>query len=119
MVRPQPGSYVPAPVFTGGIIRIFIHFSQSFDSEVTQVLEECVFKISLRPFFPNTLPPVSLRSARWLSKDRLLLEWEGPEAGNSVEPHFYRLLIPGGTGGIHNGRGSYLKEDLFLYLEAE
>ena len=110
---PSPGRLFQIPVSAGGIARCIINFSLSFD---TGVHEETAFKISLRPFFPGTLPPVSLRSARWLSPDRLLMEWEGPEAGESSEANFYKLLIPNTT---HNGRGSYLKEDFFLYLEAK
>ena len=113
---PRAGSIMQAQVVSGGIIRLVINFSLSFDSTVQ---EESVFKISLRPFFPATLPPLSLRSALWLASDKLFLEWEGPEGGSPNEPHYYRLLIPGGFGSLHNGRGSYLKEDLFLFLEAK
>ena len=116
---PEPGGLFSVPVNTGGIIQFVIYFSLPFDSVNPAVREECVFRISLRPFFPGILPPVSLRTARWISSDRLLLEWEGLEGGLSGEPHYYRLLIPGGSGGVHNGHGSYLKDDFILYLEAE
>lgn len=113
IISPVAGSLVSAPVITGGIIRCFINFSLPFDPTVR---EESAFKISLKPFFPLTLPPVSLRSARWVSSDRLFLEWEGPAGGENSETHFYRLLVPLT---VNNGRGSYLKEDFFIYLEAE
>ena len=116
---PQPGSLFPAKVYTGGIIRYLIHFSLPFDPANQANREECAFRISLKPFFPGILSPVSLRSAQWLSSDRLLMEWEGAEAGAPGEEHFYVLSIPGASKGIHNGRGSYLKEDFYLYLEAE
>lgn len=116
---PESGGVFSAKVAPGGIIRYIIHFSLLFDTEKPAVLEESVFRISLRPFFPATLPPVSLRFVQWISSDKLLMEWEGPEAGIPGEAHFYRLVIPGGSGGLHNGRGSYLKEDFVLFLEAE
>ena len=120
MSAPGSGNSFSIPVNTGGIIQFIIGFSLSFDAAPI-VREECVFRISLRPLFPVTLPPVSLRTARWISSDKLLMEWEGPEPGLPAagEPHFYRLFIPGGPGGVFNGLGSYLKEDFILYLEAE
>ena len=119
LTAPESGSLFPVSVDTGGIIRIIIHFSLPFNSVTTAVQEECVFRISLRPFFPGTLPPVSLRSAQWWFPDRLILEWEGPERGTPGESHFYKLLVPGGSGGVHNGRGSFLEKDFILYLEAK
>jgi len=115
---PEPGALFPVPVNAGGIIQFVIHFSLPFDSADPALREKCVFGISLRPFFPGTLPPVSLRAAQWLSSDMLLMQWEGPEGGSPGEPHYYKLLIPGGAGSAHNGSGSYLKEDFVLYLEA-
>ena len=110
---PESGSLVPVKVIAGGIARCIINFSHSFEESVR---EESAFRISLHPFFPATLPPLSLRWARWISPDRLLLEWEGPEGGKDGEAHYYNLLVPAG---LHNGKGSYLKEDFVLYLEAE
>ena len=109
----ETGSLVPVKVAAGGIVRCAVHFSFSFDPAAQ---EETAFKISLRPFFPLTLPPVSMRAARWITTDRIILEWEGPAEGSVDEAHYYKLCIPGGT---HNGRGSYLKDDFILYLEAE
>jgi hypothetical protein len=116
---PESGGSFSVSVNTGGIIQFVIDFSLLFDPNDTALRQECVFRISLRSFFPATLPPVSLRTARWISADKLLMEWEGLEAGRAGEPHFYRLIIPGGSGGVHNGRGSYLREDFVLHLEAE
>ena len=122
---PGSGSLFRVSVNAGGIIQFVIHFSLLFDPANPMVREECAFRISLRPHFPATLPPVSLRTARWVSSDKLLMEWEGlvpsadPGIVNPGEAHYYKLLIPGGSGGVHNGRGSYLKEDFVLFLEAE
>jgi hypothetical protein len=43
--------------------------------------------------------------------------WEGLTPG-SEEPHFYKLTIPGGKGGITMTDGTYMKEDFIVYLEA-
>ena len=75
--------------------------------------------ISLNPYFPGTLDSTALRSITWLHSDDLLtMEWERLKAGSADEAHFYRLLIPGGKGGINNGGGMYFKEAQVLYLEA-
>ena len=115
---PMPGDTFSVPVDFNGIMRCIINFSLKFDSENSAARQDCVYRISLLPFFPKTLAPVSLRSARWITPTRLLLEWEGPEKGTPGESHYYKLLIPGGASGAHNGLGSYFKEDFILYLEA-
>jgi len=112
---PLSGSVIPITVNTGGIIQCYIRFSLPFE---TSVQIESAMKISLRPFFPGSLPPVSLRTARWINKDILCLEWEGPEPGYGEVSHYYRLVIPGGNSGVQNGRGSFLKNEFFLILEA-
>ena len=117
--EPKPGIVFPVQVNAGGTIRLFFHFSPLFDTLNPSVREECAFKISLRPFFPAVLPPLSLRTALWLTAEKLLMEWDGSEGGLPGENHFYKLIIPGGPAGIQNGKGSYLKEDLALYLEAK
>jgi hypothetical protein len=98
----------------GGVLRFTLRFSLSF---TTEAKKETAFRISLDPFFPGILLPVNLRFAEWLSDDRLRMEWEGLEAGVD-EAHYYRLVIPGGKGGIDNGQGIYLAEDGMLYVEA-
>jgi len=76
-------------------------------------------KIMITPFFPRTLPPVALQNVNWLSDDRMFMCWEGLTAGSQQTPHYYKLTIPGGKGGINNGMGMYMKEDLVIYLEAQ
>jgi hypothetical protein len=113
---PASGAIFSTPVNSEGIVRCYIRFSFSVDPAVR---EEIAFKISLRPFFPKTLPPVSLSSAMWFSSDILVLEWDGLEGGSSGKPNYYKLFIPGGQGGARNGAGAYLKEDFYLYMEVE
>jgi hypothetical protein len=56
----------------------------------------------------------------------VVLQWEGIEQstgasdlGEAGEKHYYRLVLPGGRSGISDGKGSYLKEDMFIFLEIE
>jgi hypothetical protein len=105
---------VPLDIAGGNVLRFTLRFSLPFD---TKTKRDAVFRISLEPFFPGNLMPVSLRFAEWLSDDMLRMEWEGLEAA-SGEAHYYRLTIPGGKGGITSGEGMYLAKDITLYLEA-
>ena len=118
-ILPASGGLFQVPVDAFGRMGLFIRLNPAFDAENASVCEESAFKISLRSFFPGSLPPVSLRTAKWLNQDWLFMEWEGLNGGEPGALHYYRLLIPGGAGGIQNGRGSYLKEDFILYLEAK
>ena len=115
---PESNSVISVPVGVSRRIGLFIHFSLMFDSDNKALLEENAFKITLRPFFPGDIPPVSLRTARWICSDQLFMEWEGPTEGEPGKAHYYRLTIPGTAGGIKTGKGSYLKENLNFYLEA-
>ena len=101
------------------IIHAIIHFSLPFDSLSHNARQDAAFRISLRPFFPETLTSLNLRSAKWISSDSIMMEWEGAEAGKEDGKHYYKLVVPGTSNGVHNGLGSYLKEDFILYLEAE
>ena len=91
-----------------------LRFSLPFTNEEKQ---NAALKISLSPFFPRTIAPVALKNVYWISDDRLRMVWEGPEAGNDNEPHYYQLTIPGGKSGISNGEGVYMKEDITILLE--
>jgi hypothetical protein len=115
----KSGDLHQVKVTTDGILRYTIHFSLPFDTQNQTARQDCVFRTSLRPFFPETLSSVSLSSASWISSDRLRMEWKGAEGGKPGERHYYRLIVSGGSNGVHNGLGSYLKEDFILYLEAE
>jgi hypothetical protein len=98
-----------------GLVRFNIHFSLPFTEEAKQ---KTVLGISLTPFFPLNLDPIALRFVTWHSDDRLTMEWERFTIGTSEEPHYYKLIIPGGRGGIDNGGGMYLQQEIFLYMEA-
>jgi hypothetical protein len=106
---------VPILVSEGGVLDLIIRFSLPFKTEAKL---DTALRISLDTFFPGKLPPVALRSARWISEDELRMVWEGLERGSADEAHYYRLTIPGGRNGIGNGWGAFLKENNYLYLEA-
>jgi hypothetical protein len=112
------GSAFAVPVNTAadGLLCFTIHFSLPVTT--IEAKQTAALKITLAPFFPVTLAPVALRSVTWLSEDRLRMEWERLEPGTANEDHYYRLLIPGGRGGIDTGDGMRFREDQYLYLEA-
>jgi hypothetical protein len=113
---PAGGASFPVAVDIpgGGVLRFTLAFSLPFTPEQRG---ETPFRISLDPFFPGTLPPVSLRFVRWFSSDRIRMEWEGLESGTEEEPHYYRLHLPGGRSGISGAYGSYLEDDFYFYFK--
>jgi len=92
-----------------------IRFSLPFSSEEKQ---NTALKILLYPFFPGNLMPVALQNIIWLSDDLLYMTWEGLEASD-IKSNFYKLMIPGGKGGIKNEEGIFMKSDCYIYLEAK
>jgi len=92
-----------------------IQFSLPFSAEEKQ---NTLPKLTLNPFFPRSIPPVALQYANWINNDCLYMCWTGLSAGNDETPHYYKLTIPGGRGGIKSGMGIYMKEDITIYLEA-
>ena len=116
----QNGIYLTKVIMPEGIVTLTLRFSKLINSQADTVLA-----LRLETFFPGTLKPISFRSARWWSGDTVVLQWEGIEpsqaslGGTSGEKHYYRLVLPGGRSGISDGKGSYLKEDMFFYLEIE
>ena len=114
-IQSMLGNVIPVFVDTAtGELNFYLRFSLMFEPEEKLITPQ---KISLTPFFPRTLAPAAIQFVSWASNDRLLMRWVGltPSSG---EPHYYRLVIPGGRGGISSGAGFFMKEDLILYLEA-
>jgi hypothetical protein len=119
---PDPDNNSVCPAFVvmpGGAITLSLRFSHLFTSRARA---DAVLALRLEPYFPGILPQPALRSARWWSDDTLILDWEGAVPGYAGEGggqrHYYRLVLPGGRGGINDGRGSYLKEEYYFILEA-
>ncbi|MCL2196191.1 MAG: hypothetical protein FWB77_01105 [Treponema sp.] len=90
-----------------------INFSLMFGDEEKQKTPQ---RITLSAFFPKSLKPAALQYVGWISNDRLCMQWEGLTPPDDV-PHYYKLVIPGGKGGISSNMGVYMKEDFILYLE--
>jgi hypothetical protein len=109
----ENGIYPARTILPEGIVTVTVRFSHAL---TLQAQADAVLALSMEPYFPRTLRPISLRSARWWSEDTLIIQWEGIEAGSGTEEHYYRLRLPGGRGAIGDGKGSYLKEDLFFFL---
>jgi hypothetical protein len=110
------GSYPAETILPEGIVTVALQFSHILDGPAQAA---AVVSIRLEPYFPGTLKPVSLRSVRWWSADTLIIQWEGIEQSLPSERHYYRLVLPGGRSGISDGRGSYLKDDLYFFIEGE
>jgi len=115
--RPEHNGTYPALVADPeGIITIALRFSHIMEISAQA---DTVLSLRLEPYFPGTLRPIALRSAQWGSSDTVILKWENITKSTAGEKHFYRLALPGGRGGISDGKGSYLKEDLHFYFAAE
>ena len=97
-----------------GQIFLSIHFSLMFGTEEKQNTPQ---RITLSPFFPKSLRPIALQSVVWISDNRLFMQWEGLTPSDEF-PHYYKLVIPGGKGGISPSAGIFMKEDFILFLEA-
>ncbi|MDR2211187.1 MAG: hypothetical protein LBO65_06985 [Spirochaetaceae bacterium] len=109
----QNGTYPAKTIIPEGIVTVTLRFSQALSP---QAQAGAVLALYMEPYFPGTLRPVSLRSARWWSADTLIIQWEGIENGSETEEHYYRLTLPGGRGAVGDGRGSYLKEDAVFFF---
>jgi hypothetical protein len=109
---------VPVDISGGGLsgtLGFILYFSLSFTAEAKV---DAAFRVFLDAYFPDSLDSVpALALAKWLSDDRLLMEWDGLKPGVPGRPHYYKLSLPGGRNGISTG-GSYFKEDRFLFFEA-
>jgi hypothetical protein len=111
----RSGSVYKAPlIMPDGILRVSIRFSHDFSARAKA---DTVLALRLEPYFPGILSQPAFRSAYWMA-DTLFLEWEGARPGVYEQAHYYSLVLPGGRGGITDGGGSYLREDINFILEA-
>jgi len=99
-----------------GVCTLTLEFSAPFDAAGKTATGE---RISLATFFPSWLPSPALRDVCWLSDDTVALTWEGLRANEAGTINYYRLLIPGGQGGIHSGKDLFLQDDCSLYMEVQ
>ncbi|MDR0557882.1 MAG: Ig-like domain-containing protein [Treponema sp.] len=99
-----------------GSLFVSLRFSLSFTEEARL---ETAFRISFAGFFPDTLPPVHLKSVNWIGEDILSFEWDGLKAGSDEEEHYYKLTLPATKTGVNTGKGSYLQEELSFYFKVK
>lgn len=98
-----------------GLVPAAVRFSAPFDPASKAAAAELV---ELSAFFPPGLAAPSLRWACWDSDDTLSLAWEGLASGSEDAPHYYKIIIRGGLGGVRSADGSYLRSDATIYLRA-
>jgi hypothetical protein len=114
------GVYTITPQAPEGKLFINLEFSLPFSAEAKIALLK---QVSLAPYFPGSLAPVTLQSATWSSDSTIHLVWVGLEGGSGDMPHYYRLSLAGGRSGITtsaaDGMGYWLKESNTLMLEAQ
>jgi hypothetical protein len=103
------------PVSGTGELNFSIRFSLNFSLEEKLNAAQ---KITLDRFFPGTATPAALQFASWEFDDCIRMRWEGLSSGTAEIPHYYKLVIPGGRGGISSGTGIYMKENFVIFLEA-
>lgn len=112
----QNGVYPVSVSEPDGKIMVSLRFSSGMDTEAKAM---AALNLRLEPYFPDTLRPIALRSAMWTSDDTVIFQWEGISKSTALEKHYYKMTLPGGRGGVSDGKGSYLKEDTYLFLLAE
>jgi hypothetical protein len=100
---------------TTGSFSFSINFSQIFDIEEKLSTPQ---RINITPLFPGTLAPVALQYVNWFSDNRLYMRWENLSSGSNGISNYYKLVIPGGRGGISSTTGVFMKEDIVIYMEA-
>lgn len=99
-----------------GVLVLTLGFSVPFGSAEKTAATE---RISLTAFFPGLLPAPRLRDAFWLSDDTVSMSWEGLRRSDLSSIKYYRLVIPGGQGGITASSGLWMAEDASILLEAK
>lgn len=98
-----------------GVVSASVRFSAPFDPASKAAAAE---RVELSAFFPPTLASPALRWACWDSDDTLSLAWEGLSNGTDDIPHYYKIIIRGGLGGIRSSSGSYMSSDASMFFRA-
>ncbi len=97
-----------------GLLSLTFRFSDAFSPPARIAATE---RIALSAFFPGTLASPRLRDVAWVSDDTLVMSWEGLRPSTGSGANYYRLLIPGGQGGVT--ATTCLREDYVIFLEAK
>ncbi|GMO25514.1 MAG: hypothetical protein Ta2B_05120 [Termitinemataceae bacterium] len=110
-----------SPIFVSTVEKTLLCLIE-FSMPIVDIQKQIGFvnDIRMEIFFPDTLHPVALTRAEWVlggTNNTLLLEFHGIEkaAGTS----YYKLYFPGGSTGLSNGKGSFLKDSVSVYLDVQ
>lgn len=98
-----------------GVVSASVRFSAPFDPASKAAAAE---RVELSAFFPPTLASPALRWACWDTDDTLSLAWEGLSNGSYEIPHYYKIIIRGGLGGVRSSSGSYMSSDAAAFFRA-
>ncbi len=110
---PDPVAVTLAP---GEELRLRIEFSEAFDPDS---MSSVPFLVSCENFFPASLLQPALRQAAWPNSSILELVFVGLATATAPAQCYYRLTLPGGSGGIGNASGSYLEDSVWvLFVES-
>ncbi|HOV63428.1 MAG TPA: Ig-like domain-containing protein [Spirochaetia bacterium] len=107
----------PVPISVGESPHVYsfiLNFSSSFTHDAEKLkATQC---IELTPLFPAGASFPSLRGTSWPTDRILLLTYENLRKPETGEESYYLLQFHGGPAGISTSEGSYLKEDIGLFL---
>ena len=106
----------PVSIDVTGILHLVIRFAEAFSVESGAKL---VSAVTLDGFFPGSAADPSLVSAVWTGGMTLSLVYAGLEKGTPDAGNYYKLTLPGGDVSSDNGSGSFLKEDVWLYISTK
>jgi hypothetical protein len=104
---------VAVTVAPGGELKFTIEFSADFDPES---MASVPFLIACENYFPDSFVQPELRQAAWPNPNTLEVIFTGLATAVPPAHCYYRLTLPGGLNGIANADGSYLKENVWVFL---
>jgi hypothetical protein len=115
------------PVENGGEVEVVLgSVEANFDIKITFNQDflsanqtDCISQIKLAKMFPADAPVPVLTYADCTEARLFNQIWSKlTDEKKHDHPHYYKCVIPGGQNGITNGKGAYLKEDVFFYINA-
>jgi hypothetical protein len=107
---------VTLPATPGDELTFTIVFQVPFEDEESRARVPAA--VLCEGFFPASLFDPSMRSVSWSGNDTVTITYAGLETGAAPDLKYYLLTIPGGVGGIPNGSGSFLEEDVWILIIA-
>jgi hypothetical protein len=107
-----------APVTPGDDYEITV--AVSFSSAINEEKKNAVVKaIQVSAYFPATADIPYLTMVSWNPGNTVVtMRWKNFSASSSTISNYYTVKITGGTSGVTNGRGEFLKEDACVFFKA-